>query len=207
MSQDRIGNTSAQAEESVLGYWLGERSETPPDEGRVARWFVADPDVDAGIRERFEPLVEEALAGGLTEWEATPRGRVALIVVLDQFPRNLFRDQARAFEGDARALGLTRGFTPRELEGLHPLEHYFALLPWMHAESLEDQRRGEAAFARGAESVAEAFRSLFDGGLSYATRHRVVIERFGRFPHRNAALGRASTAEEIAFLEEAGMGF
>jgi uncharacterized protein (DUF924 family) len=130
-----------------------------------------------------------------------------VIVLLDQFPRNLFRDQARAFEGDRRALGLTRSFTPLELDGLHPLEHYFVLLPWMHSESLEDQRAGEAAFARAAEGLSEAFRSLFDGGLSYATRHRVVIERFGRFPHRNAALGRSSTAEEIAFLEEVGTGF
>ncbi|MBW2426595.1 MAG: DUF924 domain-containing protein [Deltaproteobacteria bacterium] len=207
MQEDRIGRAPAQAAESVLEYWLGERSETPPEEGRVARWFVANPDVDAEIRERFEPLVEEALAGGLMEWETTTGGRVASIVLLDQFPRNLFRDQARAFQGDARALALTRSFTPLELDGLHPLEHYFVLLPWMHSESLEAQRAGEAAFARAAEAAGEAFRSLFDGGLSYATRHRLVIERFGRFPHRNAALGRVSTAEEIAFMEEVGMGF
>jgi len=202
----RVTNASSAAAE-VLDHWVGERSGTPPDEGRVARWFVADPAVDAEIHERFGALVEEALAGGLVGWEERPQERVALIVVLDQFPRNLHRDQARAFAGDPRALGLTRDFPFEELDRLHPLEHYFVLLPWMHSEDLSDQRAGEAAFARAAERVGAAFRSLFENGLVYATKHREVIERFGRFPHRNAILERSSTRAEADFLEEPGSSF
>jgi uncharacterized protein (DUF924 family) len=191
----------------VLDHWLGERSETPPDPARIERWFVEDPAVDAEIRRRFESLVEAALADGLHEWERDPSERVALIVLLDQFPRNLYRGDARSFAGDARALRLTRGFSSEEMATLHPLERYFVLLPWMHSEDLGDQRVGERAYAEAAATVAEPFRSLFEGSREFAARHRELIERFGRFPHRNEMLGRISTPEEAAFLAEVGRGF
>lgn len=193
--------------EDVLGFWIGERSAEPPSDDRVARWFVADPLLDAEIERRFAGAVARALAGDLDAWAAAPPERVALIVLLDQFPRNLFRGDPRAFLGDPRALALSQATDDAACEALHPLEHYFVLLPTMHAEDLAAQRAGEAAYARAAERRGPAFRPLFENGLDFATRHRVVIERFGRFPHRNAALGRASTAEERAFLEEEGSGF
>lgn len=191
----------------VLAFWLGVRDDDPPDEATVERWFVADRVLDEAIRARFGDRVEEALGGGLEPWAEAPRERTALILLLDQFPRNLHRGDPRSFAGDARALDLVRRTTPDECRALHPLEHYFVLVPWMHAEDLEAQRAGEAGFERAIASVPEAFRPLFEKGLDFATRHRRVIERFGRFPHRNGVLGRASTPEEVAFLAEHPAGF
>jgi len=170
-------------------------------------WFAIDPETDREIGNRFGTAVENAIAEGLSEWEAEPVDRVALIVLLDQFPRNLFRGSARAFAGESRAIDLVRRTTDEELDRLHPLERYFAIMPRMHSEDLVDEREGEAAYARAAEEVPEAFRPLFETGLEFATRHRVVIERFGRFPHRNGVLGRSSTSEERAFLEVNSTGF
>lgn len=198
---------AALAPEAVLDFWLGPRGETPPSPSDVQRWFEADADLDDRIRARFGEAVEAALSGGFPEWAATPAARAALIVLLDQFPRNLYRADPRAFAGDPRALALAQATDAKTLGAQHPLERYFTLVPFMHAEDLAAQRAGEAAFAAGARAVAPAFRGLFEGGESYARRHRVVIERFGRFPHRNAVLGRATTAEEAAFLAEHPTGF
>jgi uncharacterized protein (DUF924 family) len=191
----------------VLTFWLGVRDDEPPGESDVARWFQADPVLDASIRARFGDRVEEALGGGLEAWAEAPRERVALVILLDQFPRNLHRGDPRSFEGDARALALVRRTTPDEFRALHPLEHYFLLVPWMHAEDLEAQRSGESGFAHARDAVPAAFRPLFETGLEFAARHRRVIERFGRFPHRNPILGRTSTPEEEAFLAEHPTGF
>jgi len=193
--------------EAVLDFWLGDCDEQPPDASRVTRWFAADPEVDAAIRDRFGPLVDIALAGGLADWQRAPRERVSLIVLLDQFPRNLFRGDPRSFAGDARAIELSRQTPEAVLRGLHPIERYFAILPFMHSEALADQRAGEDAYARAAREAAGSFVGFFERGLEFATRHREVIERFGRFPHRNAVLARASTAEERAFLAEKPDGF
>ncbi len=191
----------------ILDYWLGTRDEVMPDAARVVRWFVADGQVDQEIREQFESVVGEALAGGLQPWEADPRDRIALVLLVDQFPRNLYRNHPRGFSGDPRAIDLTRRSTEAELRSLHPLEQYFLLIPWMHTEHLDDQHAGEAAYAVAAESAPSAFRPLFENGRNFAASHRKVIERFGRFPHRNAILGRESTPEELAFLETYGTGF
>ena len=127
--------------------------------------------------------------------------------LLDQLPRNLFRGSPRAFAGDPRAIELARATSPSDLGTLHPLERYFAILPFMHSERLEDQWSGEEAFRRSAREVAAPFRGLFEHGLGFATRHRLVIERFGRFPHRNASLGRDTTPEEARFLADTPEGF
>jgi uncharacterized protein (DUF924 family) len=203
----RSGGRAIVTAEDVLGFWIGERSADPPSDERVARWFAADPVLDAEIERRFAGAVTAALVGDLDAWAEAPPDRVALIVLLDQFPRNLFRNDPRAFQGDPKALALSQATDDAECDALHPLEHYFVLLPTMHAEDLAAQRAGEAAYARAAETRARAFRPLFENGLDFATRHRVVIERFGRFPHRNEVLGRESTAEERTFLEEEGPGF
>jgi uncharacterized protein (DUF924 family) len=181
---------------AVLDFWFGPSPLAPK-----AAWFRKDPAFDEVIRTRFSAVVEEALAGGL-DWPG-PRGTLAQILVLDQFPRNLFRGQSRAFAGDARALDLALGLIGSgEHLALQPLERWFVYLPLEHAEDLAVQDRSVALFtALGAEAPSMA------DALDYAVRHRDVIQRFGRFPHRNPALGRASTPEELAYLTTPGSGF
>jgi len=170
----------------VISFWR----EAGPD-----MWFTQDEAFDAAIRTRFLPLYEAAARGELSAWEETPDGALALIIVLDQFPRNLFRLSPRAYATDAQALGaahraLARGFDRScDKELLQ-----FIYMPLMHSEALPDQERCLARF--------EAL-DLPDN-LRAAKRHREIIARFGRFPHRNAVLGRVSTAEEQAFLDEGG---
>ncbi len=181
----------------VLDFWFG----APPLAPRRA-WFVKDPAFDETIRLRFGGLVERALQAPL-EWTVTPLDRLAEVVVLDQFPRNLFRGQARAFAGDARARELALGLVDDDSHrALHPLQRWFAYLPLEHAENLALQQRSVALFeALAAEDASMA------SAADYARRHRDVIARFGRFPHRNAALGRQSTEDEQLYLAQPGSGF
>lgn len=182
---------------AVLDFWFG----AAPFVSRP-EWFRKDPAFDEAIRQRFGPLVDRALDGGLG-WGPAPADRLAELIVLDQFPRNLFRGQARAFAGDprARALALDLVDDGGHL-ALHPLQRWFAYLPLEHAEDLALQDRCVALIgALAAEDPAHA------SALDYAERHRDVVRRFGRFPHRNAALGRASTPDELAYLTQPGSGF
>ena len=183
--------------EKVLSFWFddvaGEDFET-----RKEIWFGKNAGFDADIQKRFGPLRADAAAGKLTDWERSARGALALVIVLDQFPRNIFRGTPRAFATDAMALATAKraiesGFDRR----LRPVERLFLYLPFEHAESLADQERSVAL----SKTLDDA------GSLDYAERHRAIIARFGRFPHRNAILGRASTPEEIAFLAEPGSSF
>ena len=193
----------------VLGYWFG-RAE---DDGVVfadkgSLWFEANTAVDAEIRERFAALREEAVGGALDAWLASPRGRLALVILVDQFSRNLFRGDARAFEHDA----LARGWVDEGLRlgadlALRAVERTIFYLPLQHAESIADQQHSVALFAHLRDIAPPALRARFENCLDYAVRHRDIVARFGRFPHRNAALGRTSTAEEIAFLERPGSSF
>jgi uncharacterized protein (DUF924 family) len=181
----------------VLEFWFG----TPA--GAVRReWFVKDPVFDETIRARFGEGVDRALQGPLG-WGPSPAERLAEIVVLDQFPRNLFRGQARAFAGDARACALALALIDEGADReLLPVQRWFAYLPLEHAEDLALQQRSVALFkALAAED------SAMEGAADYARRHRDVIARFGRFPHRNAALGRESTDAERAYLAQPGSGF
>lgn len=183
--------------EAVLDFWFG-----PPPLGSRAEWFRKDPAFDDTIRQRFGPLVDRALEAGLA-WGPAPADRLAEIVVLDQFPRNLFRGQARAFAGDARARALALALVDDGGHlALHPLQRWFAYLPLEHAEDLALQDRCVALI--GALAAADPAHA---SALDYAERHRDVIRRFGRFPHRNAALGRPSTADEVAYLATPGSGF
>jgi uncharacterized protein (DUF924 family) len=182
---------------AVLDFWFG-----PLPLASRAEWFRKDPAFDETIRARFGALVEQALAGPLG-WGPTPADRLAELIVLDQFPRNLFRGQARAFAGDARALDLALALVDDGGHlALQPLQRWFAYLPLEHAEDLALQERCVALF-RDLTAADAAFASALD----YAERHRDVILRFGRFPHRNAALGRVSTDAEHAYLATPGSGF
>lgn len=189
----------------VLDFWFGATDDPGHAEPRKT-WFTKDAAFDAEISRRFGPLIEQALAGELDDWltqPIEPLPALALVILLDQFTRNTLRDTPRAFAGDARALrAATAMVGSRQDEALPPVQRAFVYLPFEHAEGIAMQDEAVRLFTRLAvESPA------LDGMLDYAHKHRVVVQRFGRFPHRNAILGRLSTAEEEAFLREPGSRF
>jgi uncharacterized protein (DUF924 family) len=193
--------------DDVLDFWFGADA-AAVDAAVAQRWFARDDAFDAAIRERFGAAVATARDGGLDAWAQNPRGWLALLLVLDQFPRNLHRGSPLAFASDARALdtalaGIGRG----DDQALLPIERVFTYLPLEHAEDLAVQERCVHLFMALCDSVAATERERFADFLGYAQRHYDVIARFGRFPHRNAALGRASTPAEQAYLAEPGAGF
>ncbi len=185
----------------VLAFWFGSTDATDP------RWFKRSDAFDAAIRERFGTTVESALAGRLDGWAARPPSALALIVLLDQFTRNIHRGTPAAFAGDAQALTLALQLVDSgEHLRLPPLQRWFAYLPLEHAEDRALQQQCVRLFEALAAEVGP-HREALAGALDYARRHHDVIARFGRFPHRNAILGRASTAEEATFLLQPGSSF
>ena len=186
---------------SILDFWFG--AADSPERGRSRKsWFAKDEEFDQEVRRRFLAGYEAACEGRLASWEEGPLSALALVIVLDQFPRNMFRGQARAFAADELVLGVARRMVGRGFDvPLRPAERVFVYLPFEHAEDLAAQRRCQALIA-GLEDDA-----LGASTLDYARRHLAIITRFGRFPHRNAILGRVSTAEEIEFLAEPGSSF
>jgi uncharacterized protein (DUF924 family) len=185
--------------QAVLGFWFGEGAEYGK---RHRRWFEKNATFDAEVRARFLALYEELERGGRRSWLSDAKSCLARIVVLDQFPRNMFRGTARAFATDSLALETARHAVARRYDrDLLPVERMFIYLPFQHSESLADQER---ACELGAPLAAFA---ETEDVPRFAARHREIIQRFGRFPHRNAILGRASTPEEIEFLREPGSGF
>jgi uncharacterized protein (DUF924 family) len=188
--------------QGVLDFWFGAPGSAPFGTQRDI-WFHKDEAFDALVAERFGPLIERALRGELDAWSDSAHGALARVLLLDQFTRNAFRGQPRSFAGDAQALAEASAMVGRRVdEALPPFMRAFAYMPFEHAEGLAMQDEAVRLFTR---LVAEA--PDHAEMLDYAHRHRRVIERFGRFPHRNAILGRASTAEEIAYLKQAGSGF
>jgi uncharacterized protein (DUF924 family) len=187
---------------AVLDCWFG-APDSPDFGGPRKLWFTADDSFDASLRERFGTLIDAARKSQLDSWAATPLGALSLVIVLDQFSRNCHRDTATAFAADRKALAIAQQMVASGADGLLPGVHHraFAYLPFEHDESLASQHESLRLFkALAAEP----------GGASYypfAVRHAKIIERFGRFPHRNAVLGRESTADEIAFLREPGSSF
>ena len=187
----------------ILAYWFGPRNAERDAARRPdPRWFVKDPSFDAEIRARYGDAIEAALGGAFEAWTGTPHGALARILLLDQFTRNVFRDTPRAFAGDALALEAAGAAVDAGFDrSLDPFERWFLYLPFEHAEDIAIQERSVALFnALAAEPGME-------GIVEYAVRHRDIVARFGRFPHRNAILGRTSTAGEIAFLREPGSSF
>ena len=186
--------------EEILEFWFGRPGTAGYGSTRQA-WFRKDAAFDAAIRERFGAAIETALSGGFADWTA-PCGTLARILLLDQFTRNSFRDTPRAFAGDALALALAEEAIARGDDGdLIPVERWFMYMPYEHAES-----------PRAQDCAVSLFRRLRDQTglvepLAWAERHVEVIRLFGRFPHRNAILGRESTPEEVAFLAAPGSRF
>lgn len=170
-------------------------------------WFLKNEEADARARE-FVPWIRDFRLGRLTDWLTTPPGHLTAIVLLDQIPRNAFRDDARAFENDALGLELClAGLRDGKDRDLGYFERVFFYLPLEHAEDAAMQARSVECYRRLLAEAPEAYRKLAQGALDFAIRHQRVIDRFGRYPHRNQALGRASTAEELAFLAEPGSRF
>lgn len=168
--------------EDIVAFWR----QAGPD-----KWFAKNDGFDAAIRSRFGAAVETALAGGFEDWRGDAQRALALTLLLDQFPRNLYRGQAKAFSGDARARDLAREALARGFDAaVEPALRAFAHLPFMHSEDLADQDL-MVALARWRHD---------ENTLRFAVAHRDIIAEFGRFPHRNAALGRATTPDEAAFL-------
>jgi len=191
----------AQAKD-VLDFWFLAPDNPAHGQSR-AEWFRKDDAFDAQIRERFGALIDTAINGGLRDWAATPRGALAQILLLDQFTRNVYRGTPRAFAGDAQALELAIALTQDgQDQQLEPTLRAFVYMPFEHAEDLVMQARAVELFQLLTQS-REGFESMLD----YAQRHQEVIARFGRFPHRNAILGRDSTPEEAAFLLQPGSSF
>ena len=173
------------AHEEVLDYGFAP--------GMAARWYVKDPAFDAEVRARLLPLYGRAAAGELAAWRVSARGCLALVILLDQVPRNVFRGEPRGFATDAQALAVTKQALDRGLDRqLTQVERVFLYLPLEHCESLADQELCVTLI--GALDENPEWRD-------HAVRHRDIVARFGRFPHRNTALGRESTLEEAAFLK------
>ena len=190
------------AAERLLEFWFGPLDvKGLPELVRRRRWFQPPAGFDAELRQRFGALVEAALAGSLDAWTLDPRGRLALVLLLDQLTRNLFRDTPEAFAGDALALEhALEAIDSGEASGHAPVERTFLYMPLMHAEDLALQDRCIELFETLVASAEGSARELFQGNLEFAKRHREPIARFGRFPSRNVALGRKSLPEEQAWL-------
>lgn len=195
--------------DTILQFWFGDSA----DDAVVAAqqsglWWSKNARTDTQIRERFEPLVTAAAAGELDGWCATARGWLALIILLDQFPRNIYRDTPAAFALDASAQKLCiEGLAAGIDQQLRPIQRVFFYLPLEHAEDREYQARSVALFKHLATRRPPEQAALFTRFVGYAERHQVIVERFGRFPHRNVILGRSSTPEEIEFLRQPGSSF
>jgi len=192
--------------DDILSFWFGLSRNDPQEAERLTpRWFASGKALDAEIEQRFRGEYDAAVAGELAEWEQTARGTLALIILLDQFPRNMFRRTPRAFAEDSVAQRLCVEGIEQALDiNLTPIERGFFYMPLQHAENayLQDMsvRQYEALL-----STSEAdWQAVLRGMLDYAYEHRDIIQRFGRFPHRNAILGRDSSAEELQFLAAGG---
>ena len=178
-------------QQDILDFWF---KETPKE-----KWFVKDLEFDEVINCRFSEIYEMAASGELDEWLDTPEGCLALVIILDQFSRNKFRSGSKSYATDELALSISKTAIERNFDSqLTNDEHRaFLYMPFMHSEDLSEQEKG-----------VELFNQFDDkNGADYAVAHKVIIEKFGRFPHRNEILGRASTPEEIEFLKQPGSSF
>ena len=204
-----VSQRSEDDPENLLEFWFSDAAFSP---GRASArsdiWFSSSSVLDRECRARYGALLEAAGRGELDGWLAKARPALALVVLLDQIPRNIFRGRARMFALDGHALARAiaacdAGFATQ----LHPIEATFLYLPFEHAENLAMQDRGVGGLQALVARAEPGFRDILSGFLDYARRHREVIRRFGRFPHRNAVLGRAPTRDEQAYLRGGGETF
>ncbi len=208
MPNDDCSERRGSDAEAVLEFWFGD----PTDPDNVRRrgdfWFKASEDEDRVLRNRFAGLHDSAQRGDLDHWTDDPRGALALILLLDQFTRNLYRGTASAFANDARALEISRAGIFRGLDrGAGVVERAFWYMPFQHSEDLEDQRESVRLFQGLLDESPAPFFQFSNNAYEFAVLHCEIVERFGRFPHRNELLGRASTDEERNYLHSGGHRF
>lgn len=194
---------------NILDFWFSDASRDPARlSERSSVWFVPDTDTDALIRRDFEEWLVKAERGELNDWSTTEHGCLALIILLDQFPRNIYRGTADAFRFDGLALELAQSICATDLpQALSPVETVFALMPYEHAEDLSMQRHCVRQFDKLLLAVGPEWRQSISGFRKFAVSHFEIVERFGRFPHRNEILGRSSTAAEAEYLAGGGETF
>lgn len=193
--------------EEVLEFWFGTLHQGFADDANRARWFSVDDTFDTEIRERFGNLPEAATHGRLDDWKLTPQGNLAFILVTDQFTRNIYRGSTRAFACDELALSTAK----ETVRAGHDLklefdERSFVYLPFEHSEDLIDQHTSVGLFTKLRDDTPAGKRHITGEALRFAHQHRDIIERFGRFPHRNAALGRHATEAEAKFARGGSFG-
>ena len=191
--------------DAILAFWFQEKELTAPQiDGRMDVWFGEDAVLDEEIRANFSGDVEEASAGRLDHWAHTPRGRLALIILLDQFRRNIHRGTPEAYAEDRRALKLcVEGAMEKKDKGLPPIQRVFFYMPLQHAESRKVQTKSVAIYAKLADAVSPTLTETFMTIAQFAELHHDIVQQFGRFPHRNAVLDRANTPEEEEYLADA----
>ncbi|MCZ6560729.1 MAG: DUF924 domain-containing protein [Gammaproteobacteria bacterium] len=192
------------AADEILRFWFGEQE----DDADIAKaqksiWWSKNQDVDREISESYRAKLEEACNGDLADWENSGRGMLALIILVDQFSRNIYRDDARSFANDHLARDWCRQMLARRLDmELRPIERVFAYFPLEHSEDMADQDQCVALFATLREQASDRHKDLLNGFLGFANAHRDIIVRFGRYPHRNKILARESTDDEKIFLTQ-----
>lgn len=194
---------------SLLTDWFGElQADGHSPEDRVTRWWSKDPNFDAWLRETYGVHVDAALSGQYADWATAPRSWLALLLLLDQLPRNIFRDSSRMYAGDERAEAVSLAGLERGLHLELPCQYQvFALMPLMHAEDVDCQRRCVDEFAALMARAEPSLTASLAYNHSFAIQHLRIVERFGHFPHRNQLVGRTSTDEELAFLKTPGSAF
>ena len=205
MSRENNTASLPPAVTKILSFWFGDPAAMGSEYGKERRiWFHKDPTFDQHVRDEYLTCYEQARQGACDDWLQTPHGTLALIVLLDQFPRNLFRGTSRSFEADQQALSVAQSAIAQGYDQslLLPVERLFLYLPFEHSENLEHQEQSVTLFQALIQIAPELHSTL-----EYAYRHRDVIARFGRFPHRNDLLGRSSTPAEIEFLQQPGSRF
>jgi uncharacterized protein (DUF924 family) len=186
----------------VLDFWFAIRQlDEPVIDSRMGCWFDEDPGFNAKLVENFSDLAEQALDNDLDDWADTPHGRLALILLLEQFPRRIYKGEDRAFRGDAKALKLCeRGVASDAYRTLSAIEQMFFFMPLQRAESIKIQKTSVKVFRALAGRVSETMRDTFETVAQFAELRHDIIEEFGRFPHRNAPLGRSNTGTEDSYL-------
>ncbi len=189
----------------ILDFWFKEHEASAPQiDRRMDIWFGEDPVFDEEIKNEFSNDIEQASSGALDHWAHKPKGRLALILLIDQFRRNIYRGTAKAFELDRVALKLcVEGAMAKIDAGLTPIQRIFFYMPLQHAESLKVQKKAVALFTKFAEAVSPTHKETFSTFAQFAELHCDIIEQFGRFPHRNKLLGRENTPEEQEYLADA----
>ena len=197
-----ITDEDEQRIDEILSFWFKEQELSAPQiDRRMDTWFGEDPLFDHEIEKEFSSDIQQACAGELNHWADEPRGRLALIILIDQFRRNIYRNTAKAFSMDKLALKLcVEGAMEKKDKGLTPIQKVFFYMPLQHAESAKVQAKSVELFERLAESVSPTYQETFLTIAQFAELHKDIIDQFGRFPHRNKLLGRENTSEEDEYL-------